>query len=42
MGKLPDMTGAFVMLGCLCAIAGWVVIEGALWVLSHVIIGWSW
>jgi hypothetical protein len=41
MGKLPDMTGVFVFLGFLCAIAGWVVIEGLVWIASHVSIGWA-
>lgn len=35
MGKLPDMTGAFIMLGLICAVAGWVFIEGLIWVFSH-------
>ncbi|MFP5422666.1 MAG: hypothetical protein ACLGID_14515 [Gammaproteobacteria bacterium] len=42
MGKLPDMTGAFIFLGFLCAFAGWAVIESVLWVLSHISIGWTW
>lgn len=41
MGRLPDMQGAFIMLGCISAIAGWAIIEGALWILSHVTIGWA-
>lgn len=41
MGKLPSMTGAFVMLGCMCAVGGWAVIEFLLWVLSHITIGWA-
>ena len=40
MGQLPDMQGAFVMLGVICAISGWAVIEGLLWVFSHINIGW--
>lgn len=40
MGPLPDMTGVFVFLGFLCAIAGWAVIEGVIWVVSH--LSWSW
>ena len=41
MGRLPDMTGAFIMLGILCAVGGWVVIEGLIWILSHLSIGWA-
>lgn len=40
MGKLPDMTGAFIMLGVICAIAGWVLIESAVWIGSHISLGW--
>ena len=39
MGQLPDMTGVFIFLGCLCAVAGWAVIETLLWLLSHITIG---
>lgn len=35
MGQLPDMTGAFIMLGVLCAVGGWAVIEGLIWIASH-------
>lgn len=41
MGRLPDMTGAFVMLGALCAVAGWASIELLLWMLGHITIGWA-
>jgi len=40
MGKLPDMTGAFIMLGAICAVAGWAVIQGLIWVGSHISLGW--
>ena len=36
MGQLPDMTGVFIFLGCLCAVAGWASIELLLWLFSHV------
>lgn len=36
MGQLLDMTSAFIMLGLLCAAAGWAIIEGLIWVFSHV------
>ncbi|VVQ38404.1 hypothetical protein PS943_05847 [Pseudomonas fluorescens] len=40
MGKLPGMTGAFIMLGILCAVGGWAVIEGLIWIGSHINLGW--
>ena len=40
MGPLPDMKGAFIMLGIMCAVAGWGVIEFVLWVFSH--LAWIW
>ncbi|MFV3316547.1 hypothetical protein [Pseudomonas sp. NY15374] len=36
MGQFPDMTGAFIMFGLMCAIAGWALIEGLIWVFSHI------
>lgn len=36
MNQLPDMTGLFIALGVLCAVGGWVVIEGLLWLGSHI------
>lgn len=41
MGKLPDMTGLFIMAGFVCAVAGWALIEGAIWIGSHISIGWA-
>jgi hypothetical protein len=29
------MTGAFIMLGVLCAVGGWAVIEGLIWIATH-------
>jgi hypothetical protein len=40
MGQLPDMTEAFIMLGILCAVGGWAVIEGLIWIGSHINLGW--
>lgn len=40
MGKLPDMTGAFVVAGVICAVAGWALIQGAIWIGSHISLGW--
>ncbi|MGY3026218.1 hypothetical protein ACVWXR_004053 [Pseudomonas lurida] len=41
MGQLPDMTGAFVIGAIACAVAGWAVIEGAIWIGTHISIGWA-
>jgi hypothetical protein len=40
MNQLPDFTGAFIMLGVICAIAGWAVIEVLIWIGSHINLGW--
>lgn len=39
---IPDLKGAFTFMLCLAAVAGWAVIEGAIFLLSHISIGWSW
>lgn len=35
MGSLPDITGTFIMLDLICAVAGWALIEGLIWIFSH-------
>jgi len=34
MGSLPDMTGTFIMLDLICAVAGWALIEGLMDILA--------
>ena len=41
MGKLPDMTSFFIMLGVICAVGGWAVIEGLIWIGSHFSLSWA-
>jgi hypothetical protein len=41
MNQLPDMTGAFVIAALVCAVAGWAVIESAIWIGTHITIGWA-
>lgn len=36
MGQLPDVGGGFVILGLICAVAGWGLIEFVLWLFSFV------
>lgn len=40
MGQMPDLQGAFIICGA-CAVSGWAVIEGLIWVFSHISIGWA-
>ena len=35
-----DWTGFLILLGLICAVVGWGTIEGILWILSHINIGW--
>ena len=41
MNQLPDFTGAVIAGGIVCAVAGWLLIEGFSWIGSHIIIGWA-
>ncbi len=41
MNQLPSMTGAFVIGAVTCAVVGWGVIEGAIWIGTHISIGWA-
>lgn len=36
MGRLPDIEGVFAVLGLMCAVAGWGLIEFVLWLFSLV------
>lgn len=36
-----DFGKALVVYGIVTAVAGWVVIEGAIWIFSHIKLGWS-
>ncbi|EEP91805.1 hypothetical protein [Yersinia kristensenii] len=40
MYNLPG-SGAFIVLGCICAVAGWGVIEVVVWLFSHINIAWG-
>lgn len=41
--NMGDGLGTFFLIcGILCAIAGWAVIEGIIWVFSHISISWNW
>ena len=35
-----DLNGAFIMFMFMAAVAGWMVIESLLWILSHISISW--
>lgn len=35
-----DFSRAFVIVGLVSAVAGWALIEGAIWIGSHISIGW--
>jgi hypothetical protein len=41
MGPLPSFTGVIIFLCILSALVGWAVIEGFLWIASHISIGWN-
>ena len=36
MGRLPDVGGAFLILGLICAVGGWAIIETLLWLFSFI------
>ena len=36
MGRLPDMEGALLFLGLICAVGGWAIIETLLWLFSFI------
>ena len=36
MGELPSFTGAFILLALVSAVVGWGVIEGLIWIFSHI------
>ena len=40
MGPISDMQGAFIMICVICAVSGWAVIEGLMWIISHIRGGW--
>lgn len=35
MGQMPDLQGAFIIICGACAVSGWAVIEGLIWIFSH-------
>lgn len=37
-----DYNAVFILLGIVCAVVGWGVIESVLWLLSHVSVSWAW
>ena len=41
MNQLPDFAGAAIAGGIVCAVAGWALIEGVIWIGTHLIIGWA-
>ncbi|MGE4335317.1 MAG: hypothetical protein AB7E55_04990 [Pigmentiphaga sp.] len=40
-GLSQAVAGAMLMIVIVSAVAGWVLIEGVIWIFSHISIGWT-
>ncbi|WP_263597229.1 hypothetical protein [Pseudomonas fluorescens] len=41
MNQLPGVTRGFIVLSVCSGLAWWALIKGAIWVFSHVSLGWA-